>query len=362
MGRLLRTLTALAVAGIAMIPAGGASAQTAQGREVVGIRLLDAPASRRDDPRARLYVVDHVRPGTTVRRRLEVSNDTRRRQQVELYAAGADVGGNTFSGFDGRASNELSEWMTVRPALVDLGPGARAVVTATIAVPPDATGGERYAAIWAQPPPALPGRSGGPTLVNRVGIRVYLSVGGGAEPRSDFTVDTLAAARKADGTPVVTARVTNTGGRALDMGGELRLDRGPGGLSAGPFPARLGTTLGVGGTGLVEVPLDRRVPPGPWDARITLSSGRVQREAQATITFPVATAATAPPVPADPVGNKRGLLLLLAVGLAVLIVVLVVLVRAIRARRRHRGRQDDGRAADTPAPEPERECEVVAAG
>jgi hypothetical protein len=37
---------------------------------LLGIRLLEAPVERRDDPRARLYVVDHVTPGTTITRRL----------------------------------------------------------------------------------------------------------------------------------------------------------------------------------------------------------------------------------------------------------------------------------------------------
>lgn len=327
-----RKLLAVALAVGMSLPAAGASAQPAPAG-AVGIRLLDAPANRRDDPRARLYIVDHLAPGTTIRRRLEVSNNTRRSQRVQLYAAGAEIRAGSFIGLDGRTPNELSQWTSVDPASVELPPGGRALVTATIAVPAAASGGERYAAIWAELPPAGPGPGGaGVTLVNRVGVRVYLLVGGGAEPASDFSIDALVAARAADGTPLVRARVTNTGQRALDMSGELRLESGPGGLSAGPFPTRLGTTLDVGGSNQVEVPLDKQIPAGPWEARIILTSGRVQREATARITFPAGSASSARPVAADTVEKGRAWLLPLAVGLVVLVLILL-LIALLRSRR-----------------------------
>lgn len=341
-----RKLLAVALAVGMSFPAASASAQPrpAQG---VGIRLLDAPTNRRDDPRARLYIVDHLAPGTTIRRRLEVSNNTPRSQRVQLYAAGAAIRAGSFIGLDGRTPNELSQWTSVDPAAVELPPGGRAPATATIAVPAAASGGERYAAIWAELPPAGPGPGGaGVTLVNRVGVRVYLSVGGGAEPASDFSIDALAAARAADGTPLVRARVTNTGQRALDMSGELRLEAGPGGLSAGPFPARLGTTLAVGGSDQVEVPLDKQIPAGPWEARISLTSGRVEREATARITFPSDSASSARSVAADTVEKGRAWLLPLALGLVVLMLILL-LVAFLRRRRKglsslEAGKVDDG--------------------
>jgi hypothetical protein len=80
--------------------------------------------------------------------------------------------------------------------------------------------------------------------------------------------------------------VHNTGGRALDMSGTLRISAGPGGLKAGPFPASLGTTLAIGDTEPVTILLDKQLPAGPWKARVDLHSGLVQRHAQATITFP----------------------------------------------------------------------------
>jgi hypothetical protein len=83
---------------------------------------------------------------------------------------------------------------------------------------------------------------------------------------------------------VVLATVHNTGGRALDMSGTLQLLAGPGGLSAGPFPVTLGTTLAIDDTEPVTIALDKRLPAGPWDARITLRSGLIERSARATIT------------------------------------------------------------------------------
>jgi hypothetical protein len=129
------------------------------------------------------------------------------------------------------------------------------------------------------------------TQVNRVGIRLYLSIGPGGPPAADFTIDSLTAIRSPEGVPMVLASVHNTGGRALDMSGTLELTAGPGGLSAGPFPADLGITLGVGDTEPVTIPLDKQLPAGPWDARITLRSGLLERRAEATITFPDAGAA-----------------------------------------------------------------------
>ena len=157
--------------------------------------------------------------------------------------------------------------------------------TVTITVPRDAAPGEQYGVVWAEARSA-PIAGGGVTQVSRVGIRLYLSVGPGGPPAADFTIDSLTAKRSPDGRPTVLASVHNTGGRALDMNGTLRLSAGPGGLSAGPFPATLGTTLAIGDTEPVTIALDKRLPAGPWDARITLRSGLLERSARATITFP----------------------------------------------------------------------------
>jgi hypothetical protein len=84
----------------------------------------------------------------------------------------------------------------------------------------------------------------------------------------------------------VVAAVHNTGGRALDMNGSMELRNGPGGLNAGPFPASLGITLPIGATEPVTIALDKALPNGPWDARITLRSGLLEETATANLTFP----------------------------------------------------------------------------
>ena len=118
----------------------------------------------------------------------------------------------------------------------------------------------------------------------------------------------------------------NTGGRALDMSGTLALSAGPGGLSAGPFPATLGVTLAIGATERVAIDLDDRLPSGPWLAEITLHSGLVERSARATISFPDeghSATVRAQPTRSGWVGpGVAALALLLVMGLAVQLYVL----------------------------------------
>src|SRR6185436_940317 len=183
--------------------------------------------------------------------------------------------------------NNLSTWTSVSPGKPDVPAGGKVTAMVTIAVPKDAAPGEQYGAVWAETRSATkPG--GGVVQVSRVGIRLYVSVGPGGAPAADFTIDSVTAQRSAEGLPMVVASVHNTGGRALDMNGTLELSAGPGGLSAGPFPASLGVTLPIDDTEPVSIALDKALPAGPWDAQITLRSGLVERTTRATITFPKA--------------------------------------------------------------------------
>ncbi len=310
------------VAAAILLPAPtAANADVLEGQSLggIGVRLLDTPTATADDPRARLYIVDHLAPGTVIERRIEVTNTTAAPAAVRMYAAGASIDDDTFVGDPDDSPNELSTWNTVRPGTLDIEAGAHATATVTITVPSDAAAGERYAVVWAE---VRSGAApiGGVEQVNRVGIRQYLSVGPGGPPAADFTIDSLTASRSADGAPLVLATVHNTGGRALDMAGELELTEGPGGLHAGPFPASLGSSLAIGDSGQVVIPLDEQVPDGPWDATIILSSGLLERSAQATLTFPLAGSAN--PVPVAPSDGRwpflagTGLfLVLLCIGL-----------------------------------------------
>jgi hypothetical protein len=272
----------------AVVLAATASAATAAQPGSLGLRLLDVPATAQLDPRARLYIVDHLAPGSTITRRVQVSNATGSTLHVRLYAAAASIAHGVFVGAAGHQRNEVSTWTTMRPAAATIAAGGRRTAHVTIGVPSDAAPGERYGVVWAETRTG-PSAGSGIAQVSRVGIRIYLSVGPGGSPAANFAIEALTATRDSSGRPGVVARVHNTGARALDMNGTLALTKGPGGLRAGPFPARLGVTLAIGDTEPVSITLDKRLPKGPWNARVELNSGLLSRTAHATLTFPGTT-------------------------------------------------------------------------
>lgn len=270
------------------------------GRDItsgVGVRLVDAPLERQDEPRAHIYIVDHLNPGDEIVRRFEVTNYSDERRDVQLYpgAATVDKTGFTFAE-ENRARNELTSWVRIQQNAVALDPKASATLTVTVTVPLDATVGEHYGVLWAELP-AQPDPAANVMNVGRAGIRMYISIGPGGEPRSDFTLSDLRGARAPGGDPEVVATVRNTGGRALNLHGELRLTDAPGGISVGPVPVEI-DTIGVSETADVRVRLATTVPDGPWQARLVLTGGKVQREATGTLTFgrrAVRSSATAKP-------------------------------------------------------------------
>ena len=320
-----------------------ASAQTAtepQADPGVGVRLLEAPEDRRDDPRARRYIVDHLSPGATITRSFEVSNGTDRRVTIPLYPVAASLQDDQFVPAGGRASNELTTWMRIDPSEVTLDPNGRATATVTISVPEDVEAGERYGVVMAElpPPPPEPGQT--IAVVSRAGLRVYLSVGPGAEPPTAFRLVTFAPMLDDDGTPAVTIESCNSGGRALDLTGELQLTDGPGGTSAGPFATEGATTLAPSECGTVPITLRDGLPRGPWKATVTLRSGRREQQAEATITFPTEAGTTAAPVAAKPkeVTGTTGGKLALLLALLLLLLVLGLLLWLLWRRRK---KQDD---------------------
>lgn len=301
----------------------------------LGVRLLDAPSNRAHDPRAKVYVVDQVKPGAVFTRHVEVSNGDPTPMDVLVYPATATLGGGGFSIAARGAPGPVAAWTSVSVSTLHLEPGQRVPVTVTFRVPADAPSGEVYGAVVAERPATRTPR--GVSVALRAAVRVYLSVGPGGEPPSDFTVDALTAGRDSTGTPYVLAQVHNTGGRALDMSGSLRLKDGPGGLSAGPFAARLGTTLGIGQSSPVLVPLDKAIPAGPWLASLELRSGQVKRRVEGTITFPARAASQAPPVvPKEvPFSDKHQVVVPVAVAL-LCVVALALLGVALRGFLRRR--------------------------
>ena len=86
----------------------------------------------------------------------------------------------------------------------------------------------------------------GVTEVSRVGVRLYVAVGRGGAPPTSFDITSITGHRTAAGRPVIVAHVNNTGGRAIDLSGTVRLADGPGDTSSGPFPAQQIVTLAPG--------------------------------------------------------------------------------------------------------------------
>jgi hypothetical protein len=326
--RYRRGVTASILLAFAVTAAAAAPAQGAEATGSIGIRLVDAPAAARDDPRAQVYIVDHLNPGTVIKRRIEVSNTTGSTAHLLLYAAAAGIEKSSFLGAAGHTPNDLSSWTSVAPGEPDVPAGAKLTATVTIAVPADAAPGEQYGAVWAETRSA-PAAGGGVTQVSRVGIRLYVSVGPGGAPASAFTIDTLTAKRSASGEPAVVASVHNTGGRALDMNGSMELRSGPGGLNAGPFPASLGTTLAIGATEPVTIVLDKAIPNGPWDARITLRSGLLEESANANLIFPAAGSSVTVKARSGGSSWPKAVVALLVGGVAVVLALL-----GFRRRRR----------------------------
>jgi hypothetical protein len=155
-------------------------------------------------------------------------------------------------------------------------------------------------------------------------------------PAERFAIESVTAARAADGHPMVLATVHNTGGRVLEVDGTLRLSDNPSGLRAGPFPVTLDAAVPVGGRAQVQVPLGEEVPAGPWLAELTLSSGQFEQSTRTTITFPDRA-------PASFVGRHT-----VAGGLLAVLLTAAVL---ISRRRRRRRRPATGRPSN-PGPAP----------
>jgi len=317
-------VSAVAVAGLVSVTAAPAHAV---GDGSIGIRLTEAPTSRADDPRARVYVVDHVAPGTTFTRHVEISNDTDESRAISVYAGPAAIRHDAWTPAAPGKTSELTGWTGVRPDHLVLAAHDRAVVPVTFTVPKDASAGERYGVVWAS---TTSTGSGNVKMVSRVGIRVYLSVGPGGEPPTRFTLTDLRGTRAPDGSPRVLATVTNTGGRAVDLEGRLQLSDGPGGLSAGPFKMDEGDTLAPGDRATVVTTLDGALPAGPWTARLRVWSGAGQQKLAGTLTFPASVGAASA---ATPVPDSAILWWAWAAGV-VLLLALILLLLAWRRRRR----------------------------
>jgi hypothetical protein len=296
--------------------ASAAPAQTSVGG--IGVRLIAEASRPSADPLNLSYVVERLAPGSRVVRKMEISNTSNAAADIVIYPAAASFVNGNFSFAPGRTEDSLSSWTRVaRPVLV-LAPGATAVDALTIKVPRRASPGERYAVVWAQVSTPSPTQSG-VRLVNRVGVRMYVSIGKGGLPVAQFTVGAIVAGRSSNGDPFIVSKVRNLGQTAIEVTGRLSLSQGPGGLSAGPFFATRGTLLAPRHSRIERVQLNGQIPRGPWRADLTVSSNGTQRNSLATIIFPERTAASEGRSLVTPLELAGLIILVLSVGSSVFI-------------------------------------------
>jgi hypothetical protein len=285
-----RILLAAALAALALwLPEAALGAHQAAPRQVggsgVSIQLGDVTPGPGSDPRADAYITNRVAPGTTVLRPVTVMNTGGAPETVSLYAAAATITGGAFQFAVGHTPDDLTTWTTVTPTALTLAPSAAGVAAVEISVPALASDGERYGVVWAEVGSAVQGT--GIEEVNRVGIRMYISVGAGPAPPADFTIGPLTAAGSQSPAQALVAEVHNTGGRALDIEGQLVLVDPTGRRTEAPFPVS-GATIGIGQTAPVTATVGTGVAPGSWRGELTLSSGLTKHESTTALTFPLA--------------------------------------------------------------------------
>jgi hypothetical protein len=281
-------LIALSLLAGIILPASSPLAAAPPSPGGIGVRLIALPADPSVDPRARVYIVERLAPGKTIRRSIEIINSTRSTATVAVYPAAASLQRGQFIFAPGRSRNELSAWSTVSRKVLRIPARTKVLETVTIRVPKKVALGERYAVIWAEV--SAPSAKTGVTLVNRVGVRMYLSIGLGGAPPSNFAIGSLTAQRSPTGQPLVVAKIRNQGRTTIGISsGDLTLSNGPGGIRTGPFAVKRITNIAPGHSEQLIVRLNSQLPLGPWRAQLRLRSGLVQRVATATIRFPAAS-------------------------------------------------------------------------
>ena len=249
-----------------------------------GVRLVDVPVSEAGNPRALRYIIDYLPTGAVIHRRILVANDEARTARFSVYADAAYISGGEFVGYAGATRNELTNWISVQHPAVTLAAGQSVMDMVTIRVPPGATRGEHYGVIWVQQSSQARNHAGiGVLEVARVGIRVYLAVGPGGAPPTSFDITSVTGHLTDAGRPVIVAHVNNTGGRAIDLSGTVRLADGPADTSAGPFRVQRIVTLAPGQSWNVTFTLPHSLPVGSWRATVTLASGLTSATATATV-------------------------------------------------------------------------------
>jgi hypothetical protein len=293
-----------------------------------GVRLFDAPVAEAANPRALRYIIDYLPTGTVIHRRILIANGEARTARFTVYAGAAHITAGQFVGDAGATRSELTGWVNVQQPVVTLAAGASVTDMVTIKVPAGATRGEHYGVVWVQQAAkARTGRGSSVIEVDRVGVRIYLAVGRGGAPPSSFNITSVTGHLTSARQPVIVAHVSNTGGRALDLNGTVRLADGPGNTSSGPFSARQIVTIAPGQSWNVTFAPPKSLPEGSWRATVALVSGLTTATATTTIQLS--------PIVAARVGLSGVQWIGLSLGSLILVLVIGMVWRyALQNRRR----------------------------
>lgn len=278
---LLRNLLALLALLASFVAAATTVVHAAPVVDGIGIKIVD-PQRDPAFPSWETEIGGTRAPGGMLERTVRVSNGGLTAQTVDVYTGAASMRSGQFT-LDGPGStNRLTSWTSLDKQRISLAPGEGADVKVTVRVPADAPTGDRSAVVWAQP---AAGAGGG--VATRVGVRVNLRVEPRAGTIADFAIDRLTAERDSDGQAVVVAGIRNTGGWAVEVGGELTLSDGPGGRTLGPVYAEEAVVAaGAAGTVRFRIADSADLPAGPWQASVKLRSGAIERAHTASVTFP----------------------------------------------------------------------------
>jgi hypothetical protein len=290
-----------------------------------GVRLVQAPISERNNPRAQGEIIDSLRPGTVRHWVVGVSNLGTAPVRLRIYAGAAVIRRGQFLPANRQyAQNQMTTWVRLNHQVLLLKPGHSRNVKVTIAIPRHAPRGEQYGVVWAQGASVMHARHANVTLENRVGIRIYLAVGPGGGPPTRFTLGAVSGTIARNGAKVASVEVHNSGGLAVSLTGKLTLTSKSDGLRAGPFIATP-TIIAPGQSFPVPVALPAKLPTGPWQAAVSLQSGVYSHSEHATLAF-TAIGGKGGGFPAKPVA-------------AVVLILLVLAAAMLLVRRSRHGRQ-----------------------
>ena len=90
---LVTAVLIVAAAALTTALAGPAQAASGLGPARFGIRLVDVPVDEANNPRAFRYIIDHLNPGTTIHRRVQIANLSASAARIAVYPDAAVIPG-----------------------------------------------------------------------------------------------------------------------------------------------------------------------------------------------------------------------------------------------------------------------------